>query len=872
MKKILKLSTIILLIVGFAFAINFYGSKNPAKAALPPIPSGHLWPSVKLVNYNANDQPDDWVSSHYDWLESANEPVSYWYQKNPGVSTNIYYEWVSFGMVGEWETVSPDLTGRWYNWSINNNYDWENGFLHIGSDTYDDVKDGPGQEMDARFRYVLCSGIPGQFCPDANYSSTSLPKIWGDNAWKGTANLSLATAGSTIYFGRMDKFDQLNITFDAVPPSGWQGSLQYSTGTGTWADLPISSQTWNGATWTVNFSSAASANQLASQWKRAQVNSQPKFWGPQGVYFIKLTTTNSVSTSEPKLMKTYSRHYWTHQFDVSNNFTGNIIPGWNSSNDPNHDGYVDDTEYTNRPDKTASARYKYESRIPLYWSWYSYVTNLRDTNLSQVLPQLAVDILNARKTNGYSDYGAYLDDSGGNYPVFLGDGTTPHIDPTNKLLEYPNMDIPTIATNWQNDWVSMLQGGSTTFHNNNYAMGGGDGGVDRVTSIFDFVLREGAWNSGCQRGANVGAYGSWEGVMWAPNSSWSKYGDMGKPMLWNWMLNLYSTMEIQNFSSSGYRATVINGSKTVTGAGTHWLETAEPGSIFSLAPPGTTEAWGVIQSVDSDTSLTLKDPWGANSASNNGFDIFSIRDKMAGLTSFMVMQKFSTDYLMMWPCCSYYYYKAKVPWANWIGDPANPTSSAIAVDYGSATGNLLGKQARGTRGAFVFSTGTDPTSSFPYFIYGRDYSKALVLYRPVTYVGRYDSSSAVTVDLPAGETWYKVNYDGTFSNVPSTKVTLRGAEGAIFMKGSQINGVSLYKTSNKTISKPGDTVTYTISYRNGISQSNAAIISDNISSATTFISATNSGVYDLLNKKVTWTLGNLSPGATGTVSFQVRIN
>lgn len=61
----------------------------------------------------------------------------------------------------------------------------------------------------------------------------------------------------------------------------------------------------------------------------------------------------------------------------------------------------------------------------------------------------------------------------------------------------------------------------------------------------------------------------------------------------------------------GYTAgglTVTAGSATVTGAGTSFLADVDAGMIMKVGAPGS-EVWGVVKSVETDTSLTLVDTW-----------------------------------------------------------------------------------------------------------------------------------------------------------------------------------------------------------------------------------------------------------------------
>ena len=85
----------------------------------------------------------------------------------------------------------------------------------------------------------------------------------------------------------------------------------------------------------------------------------------------------------------------------------------------------------------------------------------------------------------------------------------------------------------------------------------------------------------------------------------------------------------------------------------------------------------------------------------------------------------------------------------------------------------------------------------------------------------------------------------------------------------------------KTVSKPegqddpikvGDTVVYTISYKNGESAPATVTITDKLPEGVTFAAAQDGGAFDEASGTVTWTLGGVAPGAEGTVSFTAKVN
>ncbi len=88
----------------------------------------------------------------------------------------------------------------------------------------------------------------------------------------------------------------------------------------------------------------------------------------------------------------------------------------------------------------------------------------------------------------------------------------------------------------------------------------------------------------------------------------------------------------------------------------------------------------------------------------------------------------------------------------------------------------------------LFASGADPeNSSLSYQVYQRDYTNALVLYKPLstnssgTVAGTLDNATATTFQLNG--VYRPLNVDGTLG-APITQITLRNGEGAILIKST----------------------------------------------------------------------------------------
>ncbi|TFH43053.1 MAG: DUF11 domain-containing protein [ANME-2 cluster archaeon] len=100
-----------------------------------------------------------------------------------------------------------------------------------------------------------------------------------------------------------------------------------------------------------------------------------------------------------------------------------------------------------------------------------------------------------------------------------------------------------------------------------------------------------------------------------------------------------------------------------------------------------------------------------------------------------------------------------------------------------------------------------------------------------------------------------------------------GNPAGIVIPQSQIsyNPLNLEKTDGLTQANPGATLTYQISYQNlnQYAVSNV-VITDDIPAGTTFVSADNGGTHSA--GVVTWNIGSLAQGATGTVTVTVTVD
>lgn len=91
--------------------------------------------------------------------------------------------------------------------------------------------------------------------------------------------------------------------------------------------------------------------------------------------------------------------------------------------------------------------------------------------------------------------------------------------------------------------------------------------------------------------------------------------------------------------------------------------------------------------------------------------------------------------------------------------------------------------------------------------------------------------------------------------------------------GSVLPGLSVVKTANKTLVSPGDSLTYTFTYRNsGSTAVNNVVVNETIPAQTTFSSVSNPGACSFAAGVVTCNFGTMNAGDSGTFTVTVTIN
>lgn len=174
----------------------------------------------------------------------------------------------------------------------------------------------------------------------------------------------------------------------------------------------------------------------------------------------------------------------------------------------------------------------------------------------------------------------------------------------------------------------------------------------------------------------------------------------------------------------------------------------------------------------------------------------------------------------------------------------------------------------------VWKTGTDAAGQ-EFTIYKREYTKALVLSRPKK-GWTYNDYKTQSPKYDLGGTYRLLHSDGTLGP-EITSIGLAMGEAVTLVKPSApatgTPQITVSITVDKTTAKVGEQLNYTVTYSNeGDGPAMSAVVTADVDSRVTFVSATNGGVYDSNARVVRWNVGTVPPGTTATARYTVTVN
>ncbi len=152
----------------------------------------------------------------------------------------------------------------------------------------------------------------------------------------------------------------------------------------------------------------------------------------------------------------------------------------------------------------------------------------------------------------------------------------------------------------------------------------------------------------------------------------------------------------------------------------------------------------------------------------------------------------------------------------------------------------------------------------------------------IVYINGTRASSSMGISLTSGLTYSAKAYNpsnGTYTTLSVSGNTVSGIPSysediVVYIKAtgavSSNPSVTLSMSASKTSVVPGDTVTYTVAYKNsGSGTANSVAITCPVPQYMTYVSG---GTYNSTNNTVNWSIASVAAGATGSVTFQVKVN
>ncbi|MDO8444084.1 MAG: putative glycoside hydrolase [bacterium] len=331
------------------------------------------------------------------------------------IPVNRYTNWRDFSTVDA-PNFSFETLLVYYQ---NRNQDVDNAFVHVASDTSFVRYTAPSHplpSMNDRLQRVLTvssSSEQATTLPAAAARQDVTHTAYGDqNVPTMPHDFTLAINNTDIRYimmGHAWKFDQINFNVTTAATAGWQTKFEYWSGT-AWLPLTTISDS------TSNFNQSGRVHfSPPADWSTAKLSDDlaAYYW----LRFSETSLTGSVTLTAHKSLETSTNWdgvpainltpYATTPYSTSRQNV--IIPGWDAANDINHDGYVDDTEFNNRPNQLASARFRYQSQLPAAYLVGRWESNYADPTYQQFASDRARQLLADTQTrrlfvdNGYTN-------------------------------------------------------------------------------------------------------------------------------------------------------------------------------------------------------------------------------------------------------------------------------------------------------------------------------------------------------------------------------------------------------------------------------------------------------------------------------------
>ncbi len=120
--------------------------------------------------------------------------------------------------------------------------------------------------------------------------------------------------------------------------------------------------------------------------------------------------------------------------------------------------------------------------------------------------------------------------------------------------------------------------------------------------------------------------------------------------------------------------------------------------------------------------------------------------------------------------------------------------------------------------------------------------------------------------------WADLSNTASTSYKDALNNSYSGTSNTVVVTVAPAPSLTLTKSANPTSVAPGGTVTFTIAYQNNGGAASNVVITDAIPTGSTLVAGSISAGGSVSGTTITWVVGNVAAGASGSVSFQVTAN
>jgi hypothetical protein len=535
------------------------------------------------------------------------------------------------------------------------------------------------------------------------------------------ANTGVVKVWSTIDKNMMDGTNHLRVTAGSVvwtPPADWVKAATYDV---------------------VNDTGQHFSNKYLKQGKRA--------------YVVRLCRVGENQNDQPIVQDIQVKDWMPHLNNVNEK---RVIYGWDERNDTNNDGYVDDTEFSNRTSANAFARFRYESRVTPLGNMWDVGSNYQRPDLLNPAYRTAIAHVMEQRWQAKSLKGAYNDTAFTliNVNVIAGGMLKEHsllINDPDFVKQYQTAFIDTIKgiqSQTQSQWIAANISAENLFLVND----------DRLNYLdaFDTFLREDYFRPGLGLAGYFGFSKVWDIFALAAQGKKSVV-----------------------FTHGGGKGNVFFEN---TQSGWENSITAGLAMYYLINVPGSTSyvSWNKTYNYGSGNT-TIDNFYKAGVPKNIAYQPTKMLEQDIGVPS---------GAIQTWPNNTT---PQAIPYTASTSDGSYTVlgdSASELLQHGDIATHLVSGEVEVLPSNIYYAWQSDDTivaggGYYPQsMVLARDYDKGLVLYH-TDFFGWSGDFNQVSRQIQLPGNYHRLMYDGSLS-VASNTVTLTGYEGVVLVKADGV--------------------------------------------------------------------------------------